>query len=212
MKGQKKNLKIVFLSLMLLAPVAIYLFLRIFGQNEFGIPIYYSEGIPADSAVCTQNNHPHRVDLSGVINDPNAKENLLSGKLSVIALLSEFDSDLKERTSKLSRIASALSDSEIFQIVMIESNGTSKNIQGKGSLIIETGIIKTIQSDIEKMREFAICQLVVLNFNNENWNSNARIVLVDDLQRIRGYYSIDDFDDMDRLILEVKILANERNG
>jgi protein SCO1/2 len=212
MKGQKNTVKLVFLSITLLVPIAIYLFLRFFGHNQFDIPIYYSEGIPADSAVCVQSNLSHFVDLSRVSNDPNANENLLSGKLSVIALLPEIEKDLEERTHKLSRIASALDDKEIFQIVMIEQNAIDNNRQGKENLMIESGIFKTIQSDIEKMKKFAICQLVILNFNDENMNGNDRIVLIDDLRRIRGYYRIDDFDDMDRLILEVKILTNERNG
>ena len=39
MKGGKKTLKLIFLSLTLLVPVAIYLFLRFFGHNQFNIPI-----------------------------------------------------------------------------------------------------------------------------------------------------------------------------
>jgi len=207
MKGGKKTLKLIFLSLTLLVPVAIYLFLRFFGHNQFNIPIYYSEGIPEDSAVCNQIHHLHLVDLSDI-----SKERLLEGKLSVIALLPSTESDIKNRVNKLSRVASIFEDQDFLQIVMIKQNMIGINDQGNDNQMIVPEIMKTIQSDIEKVRDFAICQLVILNFNGENLQSNDRVVLIDDLRRIRGYYRIDDFDDMDRLILEIKILVNERNG
>ncbi len=47
-----KSLKAILLSLALILPVAIFIFLKLFGRNEFDIPVYYPNGV---DSVCVEN-------------------------------------------------------------------------------------------------------------------------------------------------------------
>ena len=205
MKRPKNTLKFIFLTLTLLLPVGIYLFLRFFGQNQFEIPVYYSHGIPEDSAICAKINQSHSVDASELLTLNKTSEDILKGKISVIAFLPEFQYELTEWINTLNRISGVFDEQMDFQVIMIEKKDTENNANRRIN-------IKSIKSDPEKIKKFAICQLILINFNELKKDSYKDIVLIAGLQRIRGYYKINDFDEMDRLILEVKILLNERKG
>lgn len=44
--------KVIYLSLALLLPALIFVFLKYFGKNEFDIPVFYANGVGDSSAVC----------------------------------------------------------------------------------------------------------------------------------------------------------------
>jgi hypothetical protein len=55
-----KNKKSIFLGLALILPVAIFIFLKLFGKNKFDIPVYYKNGV--DSVCVTNKSRPFEVD------------------------------------------------------------------------------------------------------------------------------------------------------
>jgi hypothetical protein len=55
-----KNKKTIFLALALILPVVIFIFLKLFGKNQFDIPIYYKNGV--DSVCVTNTSKPFQVN------------------------------------------------------------------------------------------------------------------------------------------------------
>jgi len=46
------NKKVIYLTLALVLPVLVFLFLKLFGKNQFDIPVYYEMGVPDAPAEC----------------------------------------------------------------------------------------------------------------------------------------------------------------
>jgi hypothetical protein len=66
--------KAVFLFLALLLPVGIFIFLKVFGKNEFDVPAYYQDKAPNVSASCQYDySSPYRV-ADSVISRLEAKQ------------------------------------------------------------------------------------------------------------------------------------------
>ena len=59
----KGFLKGVFLIAILAIPVVIYVFLKLFGKNEFSIPVYYENGVEVSFPGCNFNVVPHTLDI-----------------------------------------------------------------------------------------------------------------------------------------------------
>jgi len=47
-----KGRKLLFLFAALLFPIAIFIFLKIFGENEFQVPVFYQDGLIGRPAGC----------------------------------------------------------------------------------------------------------------------------------------------------------------
>ncbi len=62
-----KKLILGILFVILLAPGLVFVFLRVFGKNEFDIPVFHTEGVSAWPAACVPvTNRPYRVAASWI--------------------------------------------------------------------------------------------------------------------------------------------------
>lgn len=61
MKGIVKG---IILLAILAIPVVIYVFLKLFGNNEFSIPVYYAQGVKAPFTECVYKGVPYAVNTS----------------------------------------------------------------------------------------------------------------------------------------------------
>lgn len=82
----------------------------------------------------------------------------------------------------------------------------SSGVIQKALMHLEEGIGNEIQSlflkgQADYLNELLSCELLL--------KSPWRVVLIDDQRRIRGYYDPEDRDEMDRLIVELKILLKQ---
>ena len=103
-------LKITGLTVTLLIPVVIIFFLRIFGENVYSIPIFYSNGIPEDSVGCHKNGIPHRIPDFSLRSDDgtNVTEKVLEDKYTIVDLYSTRDEEInKLKDFQLNRIYSS---------------------------------------------------------------------------------------------------------
>ena len=64
---KSKFIKFTTLFLALLLPVCIFLFLKMFGSNEFNIPIYYQTQVELDSTGCDGLVAPYRIQSITVL-------------------------------------------------------------------------------------------------------------------------------------------------
>ena len=177
-----KPLKVAILIIALAIPVVIFLFLRMFGDNRFDIPLYYQSEQELPDHNCQKVKIPYKVDFTGL--------DLVNVKQKEITVFSVL-SNLNESTLfQLARLNERLGSS-YQHVVFVDSTNMFDSKLGD----------KVIKLDYDQIVNDWEC--LFLNKNLNQW------VLVDEQQRIRGYYDTDE-KEIDRLIVEIKILLENR--
>ncbi|NOS93829.1 MAG: hypothetical protein HOP30_18075 [Cyclobacteriaceae bacterium] len=158
---KRKN---VLLSVALLLPVLVFIFLKFFGKNKFDIPVFHQDRIELIGDCNLNYAVPYRVpvevltSLNCVLWDPS------------VIVFSDLVGESKSR---------------------LETEIQTKKL----NLIVAKGLVSE-----EELRKLS-CVFILPPETNA--------VLVDGEQRIRGYYKLNDRDETDRLLVELKILFNE---
>ncbi len=172
--------KPVLLFFALLLPVSIFLFLHFFGQNEFDIPVYYQE-VTTDIPTGCQVDYkfPYKAEGSKVPLDGT----------TVIFFASGLPKDeITESDFQLKRVLTGFKDNPP-RLVFVTTDSLTSTAASR-VLIVEQASYEMEQ------------QCIFLAKDN-------RMVLVDDQLQIRGLYSNTGLKEVDRLILELKILYKE---
>ncbi len=195
--------KFIFLIFTLAIPVSIFLFLKIFGNNEFEVPILFENGIPG----CPESTGAHLV--------PSIRLSLSDGSVKNIADLDEFlilgtlnpeDSlQLHSEMIELVRIQDAFYEIGSPAFVLLTNHQgylekISNEIEEVG-LEKENYLLGTL--DDERLKDFIKCGLGLTE------GDKNQLVLVDPLKRIRGIYNGLEPDQTEQLILELKILRKQ---
>ena len=175
------NKKILYLFLALALPGLIFVFLKLFGKNEFEVPVYYQEGFPADT-VCL-------ASVSGAYHIPDSIFNKIGSKKFRTSHIVAIYPFIKDDLSELNRIA------EKYQAEKVET------IIVSGMPNLPKSSLSVTQLNYDSFGWVVTCGLRV----NEPWS----VVLVDDQNRIRGYYDGSRRDEMDRLDLELSIILKK---
>ena len=191
--------KHLFLFLLLLLPVLTFLFLKFFGNNQFEIPVYYQQGVSDTlTANCDRSKEiPYRVN--------HALVNGSSG-YTVLHFESTDDSGLKDRLESLERVQDVFWNNDAVQLfTLLHQNGIQQEVlrKYKDRIQIRSEFWNVSALDDTAWSAFRSCDLIMDSLDN-------RVVLVDADRRIRGYYNINEREDTDRLILELKILLSEK--
>ncbi len=168
------------LLIALLLPVTIFLFLHFFGQNKFEIPIYHQLTHSEIPSDCPIEYQFPYVVRSGQIPIRGTTVVFFSNGLSA--------DELKESSFQLSRLSNELKKS--FSVLNINRVKTKESDQ-----IGEVILMDSLSYETER-------RCIFLAESN-------RIVLTDSVRQIRGYYAEASLKEVDRLILECKILFNE---
>lgn len=175
--------KPILLILALLLPVSIFLFLHFFGKNEFEIPVYYQsdvEGIPRDCQI--NYSFPYKIENDQIgLGDENTLVFFASG-LSL--------NELKEAKFQLDRIHDEFGSNTPKLVYVISSSDTLTIPQ-----LPDATVLSLENYDLTR-------HCIFLAMEN-------RIVLVDSQKQIRGLYADARLKQVDRIILELKILFKE---
>ena len=190
--------KFFFLILTLAIPVSIFLFLKIFGNNEFVVPVLFEDGIPE----CDDSLAPHQVPLiqlsSFVTNDAQ-----LQNEYFIFGTLSQSDSiTLYEQAIQLIRIQDAFYEIGSPKFVILSDDkdqGALRDVLNEKGLNPDNYFIEYFDAPVRI--EFMNCGLGV--------KDESQLVLVDPGMRIRGIYDGLDIDQTEQLILELKILRKQ---
>lgn len=193
--------KWVFLTILLGLPVAIYVFLQAFGQNQFDVPVYYSDGLTTMADGCEANDaQPYQVaqlsDWHGTVGIDE------SDKIVIYNLLSEPTGDLQTvLNNQQSFIARHGGDVDIMIVTLVpDSTGLNKALNAENHVILKV--------DQKKLLQIGKCILQVVLEDNSLPN---QLVLVDRSRRIRGYYQPSKLEEIDRLNTEIGILLKYQN-
>jgi len=159
--------KLIFLTLALLLPVAVFVFLKIFGRNEFNVPPLHQEGeIEVPSNCNFAYTSPYSIPDS-IINNLKLRT---QDSLYVIY----FDPSLNTAMKRVG------AESRWWSVKILSASSFSRG------------------SDLRVIRE---CVFLM--------KPPASVTLVDHRNRIRGYYDGADRDEVDRLIVEMKIILKQ---
>lgn len=163
MKGKKT----LFLFLALLLPVCVFVFLKIFGKNQFDVPVLFKAEIPVDANSC-EVNHSLPYTL------PDSLITKLFAHASSDYLLLAFSAD----TSFVPRIENEVGAREI-EIIQV-----SDTTFQPGSLNFVRNCVLLLKPPFD-------------------------LELIDKQGQIRGQYTATDRDEIDRLIVELKIILRK---
>jgi hypothetical protein len=195
--------KFIFLILTLAIPVSIFLFLKIFGNNEFEVPVFFEEGLTD----CGDSKQPHIIPSLEFINTSDVTVNTkhMDGFMVFAVFKSEDMDRLDEYIIQLVRIQDAFYEigSPTFILIAQEENqlpliaGKLEDI-GLQPKHYQLGFLGQKQ-----WSEFLKCGLGLQNYDTAN------LVLTDPKRRIRGMYDVMDLEQTEQLILELKILRKK---
>ena len=208
-----KTRKFIVLLFTLLIPVAIFIFLRLFGRNEFDVAVYYTQGVDTVAVDCSFESVPHKVPYFAAMQPDGGQitDEVLQQGLSVVAMLDmPLDKDFARNLFyQYDKIQNVLPKSGRYNILTVMPPG----LTGEDSAIVvtqthrlETGR-RLLYQDEEAYGALARCGLLL---NTKAGPYQGRMVLVDSLKQIRGYYPVMDADEVDRLVLEMKILFEKK--
>jgi len=194
------------LLLFLLAiPVFIYIFLQFYGENYYSIPVYYEDGIPNSLNLCPPTSTQHFVSQ-----DPlTAFDITLQDHITVMSFLaSDCGADCQQKFNHLSRVHNVFVEQIPLQIVsfLYDQNGSQSLLPNDGSQNKNWHIVR----DFSDLQNWADCELLISQDSLiEQEEIYHQFVLLDRKRRIRGYYNALDIEDIDRLVLEIRILQYE---
>ncbi|HCM74793.1 MAG TPA: hypothetical protein DIS90_00305 [Cytophagales bacterium] len=173
------KLKSILLFLALLLPVSIFLFLHFFGKNEFVVPVFYKEEVALPADCNLDYTFPYKVNST----------KLPLSEISVVLFSAGFTStDLDEALFQLGRLNDEFGDRAPDLFIIKEASDSLSGVQH--ALTLE-------KADYKREQE-----CVFLAGTNP-------IILVDDNKQIRGLYQDVSLKEVDRLILELKIIYKQ---
>jgi protein SCO1/2 len=185
-----KLTKGILLFTALLLPVLIFVFLKMFGNNQFDIPVFNHTELSA-KVNCTDINLPHVVG-----NNEGALEPMEPSR--TVNIYHVMDDGIKSEEMKgLMVVKDRLTGSDAL-IHSIGALDSLTDLNGLRQTYQIGGIWELHQMAKDQLVENINCQLMI--------TEGESLVLVDDTGRIRGYYAGSDEEEIDRLVLEAKIL------
>jgi protein SCO1/2 len=195
----RKRFKILILTTILLTPAGIYIFLQTFGNNEFDLPL--------NSENAEQQTKSFMFEGLYDINGTKIDLNTYSDEIIVLEFVSAI-SKHSEQDYQIKRISDIFRDEGSVRIIRVfvndnftDSITTSVFDQSEGNI----SVLYTGYKEMNKMSE----SIKPSGESHEPGKGFDKMHLLDDKHRIRGSYFINDFEEMDRLILEVKILLKK---
>lgn len=159
--------KITFLILALLLPVAVFLFLKLFGRNEFRVRVLYQDAVPERAGACEG-----VYSAPYLVSDSIMERVARNGEDSLYVF--NFDST---RADAVGRVAAQFDDDPVAFVDLTALEG------------------KVARDFLRR------CVLLM--------HEDSSAVIVDHHRRIRGYYDPRNRDEIDRMIVEIKIMLKQ---
>jgi hypothetical protein len=175
--------KTIVLLLSLLLPVAIFIFLKSFGRNEFKVEPLFQETIPVTASGCAfEYVTPYSVPDS-VLQHFNLQTDSL--------ILIVFDDSIQDnRKRNFAQLARVFTETSIRKVYFLSASDSLPPIE----------LLSILKMDPHEIFVWKNC-IMLMGTNNG--------VLIDGKRKILGQYNLLDLDEADRLIMESKIILKE---
>ncbi|HET8861027.1 hypothetical protein [Marivirga sp.] len=210
-----KKSKILILLITLTLPVILYLFLRSFGQNEFALPVFFGDEekkFCSDSTISAVDIELIDIDTKDLIK----LSDTYTADYKVIHFPNTHDSEIQTLKNELNRILNTFDELPItiisFQPIVdqkVDQLGTASFLPAERT--------NTYLYPIKYKDVFVNCFYA---FPTEAWDGKHpseetipienTLVLLDEENKIRGYYDGYETKEVDRLILEIRVLLSNK--
>ena len=213
-------LKFMVLVCILLIPVLIILFLKGLTQNKYEIPVFYENGVDNPFGRCdyVEGQQHHIPDFAFVSQDSAVmgREDMV-GKVTVVDFFfTSCPSICPIMSTEMERVQDAFRNEESVQIfsISIDPEYDTPAVLGEYAEKHEAteGKWFFLNGPKEETFDLARCGFVLPIVDGEGdpdaFVHSDKFILVDELGRIRGYYSGTEREGVDKLILETKILLH----
>ena len=208
----------------LLIPVLIFTFLRGFGANEYDLPIFFEKGVDNPFLECPiGDTTQHYIPDFTFINQDGVSMGRadMQGKITIVDFFfTSCPSICPVMSSEMERVQDMFRDEPQVQIMSIsidpeyDSPEVLKEYANKHQA--KSGKWNFLSGPVDQTYQLAKCGFIIPTINGngvpDDFVHSDKFVLVDDLGRIRGYYSGTNREDVDLLMLETKVLLHGRNN
>ena len=206
----------------LMVPVLIIVFLKTFGNNTYAIPVLFENGVEDPYQECE---YPDGVqhyipDFSFISqNKLPLGSSDMKGKITIVDFFfTSCPSICPVMSTEMERVDDAFRDREDVQIYSISIDPTFDTPEVLESYAQKHNASQKwhfLSGGVKETYRLARCGFVLPTIDGEgnpdDFVHSDKFVLVDELGRIRGYYSGTNREDVDKLILETKILLYGKN-
>lgn len=208
------------LACILLVPILIFLFLKGFGTNTFDLPVFFEKGVdnPFQECPITDSVQHYIPDFNLTNQDGRSVgREKMNGKITIVDFFfTSCPSICPQMSLEMERVNDMFREEDEVQIMSFSIDpeydtpdilnvyaAEHKAVAGKWDFL--TG-------DKSAIYQLARCGFVIPTLDGlgipDDFVHSDKFILVDQLGRIRGYYSGTSRDDVDLLILETKILLH----
>lgn len=181
--------KPILLFLALVLPVVVFVFLKFFGKNEFAVPVLFEDGI-ATPVGCES----FRYDVPYSIPDTllaNITWNS-SDSISLVVFGDATNAEQQEQSIQFNRIFTEFPTDNFKVILLSETNNVEQS---------ELENVRIVRVNWQYESSVRSCVFLLKPTDNT--------VLLDSKKRIRGQYNTTNREDVDRLIMEIKIMLKK---
>lgn len=210
-----KKSKILILLFTLTFPVILYLFLRSYGQNKFALPIFFENEEKAycsDSTLTASSIQVFNLSQQ----DSFSLEDIYKADYKVIHFPNSQDSEIQTLKNELNRVLNTFDDLSINLLSFEPISSEEENNTKIDSFLAAERSNTYFYSEADKDK-LINCIYV---FPTEQWDGkhpaeetiaiDHTLVLLDEENKIRGYYDGYETKEVDRLILEIRVLLSNK--
>jgi protein SCO1 len=216
MKGVRLLQGMVLLCI-LLVPVLIIVFLKTFGNNTYAIPVLFENGVEDPYQECEYpDGEQHYIPEFDFVSQNNQTlgRAAMNGKITIVDFFfTSCPSICPIMSTEMERVDDAFRDREDVQIFSISIDPTFDTPEVLESYSQKHNASKKwhfLSGGLEETYRLARCGFILPTIdgqgNPDDFVHSDKFILVDEVGRIRGYYSGTNREDVDKLILETKIL------
>jgi protein SCO1 len=217
-----KGLRIIqgfVLLCILLIPILIIVFLKTFGSNQYDIPVLYQNGVEDPFMECNYADSVQHVIPDFTFTSHKGLEvgrSEMEGKITIVDFFfTSCPSICPLMSSEMERVDDAFKDNPFVQIYSISIDpefDSPEVLDSYAQKHLASPKWHFLSGDKETTYQLARCGFILPTFDGfgvpEDFVHSDKFVLIDEFGRIRGYYSGTTREEVDRLILETKILLH----
>lgn len=220
-------LKAGILLLLLVVPAFVFLFLKLFGQNQFVLQTFFPvidiktgqiETRPARNPILGNNTQDTVFytlpQIVGTLPDKKPfSTNGLQGRIYVASFFGlDCDTTCAKVAGQLNRIQDIFTQKpEIFLVSYVDNDSVTAQLVKSYEVRPEKWLIAkpdTLETLFIAEQYYRIKQRPMTGRKNETFTLYEGLVLLDHEGHIRGFYNGTDKTDVDRLVLEIRVLMD----
>jgi protein SCO1/2 len=207
----------------LLIPILIFLFLKGFGKNEYDLPIFFQNGVDNPFQECPEKDTTQHYIPEFAFTSQEGKtigRAEMEGKITIVDFFfTSCPSICPVMSKEMERVNDMFRDEPQVQIMSIsidpeyDTPAVLKEYAEEHQAI--PGKWHFLSGPKTETYQLARCGFVIPTIDGngvpDDFVHTDKFILVDELGRIRGYYSGTNREEVDLLMLETKVLLNGNN-